>query len=611
MFEKCEPTLLHVEWDFPAAGHVAGVSTTYVRDHGIAKQFSSIWVAWTIGDVKAVLQSADQASCEGQTVVGWVSYEAAPAFDNALHVHPSGDSELPLALFVAVQAGASTEVDNVHATELTEPWADSVASSMHLKTLQSIRNDIEAGRFYQLNYTTRMVAKLKADRHGQAKVMFDELKRLQPNGYCLLIESDQWAVISVSPELFFDWDRHRLITAPMKGTARPGQGIGGRLIPLKDSVKYRAENVMIVDLLRNDMSRVATPGTLHVSSLFDVQTLPTVVQMTSSIECKTKAGTELTDVFSALFPCGSITGAPKIETMQAVTEYEKQPRGVYCGAIGLLRAGGHSTFNVAIRTVQWNKPSASLTYGVGSGVTWDSDPQAELDEWASKIHLLHRAHANFYLFETLRLDHGHFKRLPLHVQRLKAASSYFGFPFNEQIVYEQLSRCVQQHPNGVFRVRLCLNREGAFTFEVFKYEDVVEPVTLQLADRAMSAPSEYLRFKTSWRAHYDCFAPKHETTFDTVLWVQNEDCQRITECIRGNIVVQVNGQRLTPAAQGDCLPGILREELLASGEISEALITIQTFAHAEQVWFVNSLRGWVPVDRVLGAGDQIVFKQGQ
>ncbi len=608
MSQCLSPGAVRVTWDFPRAGQVAGVHEVGTRDFGWSDRPSQILIATVPSEVIGVLQKAHQASVQGDWVIGWVSYDAAEVFDPAYGVPGScgatppfdGQQHIPLAFFVVIRpCEVSTAPLSPEPFKLSEPWGDVSRPQAHQAAMQTIQQDIAAGRFYQINYTTRMQASGRGDVHA----LYRQLAQWQGQGYCALIECDDWAVISMSPELFFDWDGTHLLTAPMKGTARPqGQPERDRQ-RLKDSAKDQAENVMIVDLLRNDMSRVAQPGSVHVSSLFDVQSLPTVLQMSSTLRCTTRPGIGLVDLFGALFPCGSVTGAPKVEAMRAIRELEPQPRGVYCGAVGVLRPGGHTTFNVAIRTLLIDKHHSQLTYGVGSGITWYSDTQAELAEWANKVHLLHRADAPFDVIETLRFESGHWTRADLHRQRMACAADHFGFPWSDGAWQETLAKIasdlLSQDAQAVWRVRVALNRQGWLSHTQALMPTEPTSVILQLADLPMAAASDYLRFKTSYRAHYDAFAPHSSGVFDTVLWVQTDHGPVLTETTRCNLVLEVNGQLLTPQLNDCFLPGVLRQELVQSGQVAQATIPVTALAQATRIWCINSLRGWLAVSKLI------------
>ncbi|MDP3336386.1 MAG: aminodeoxychorismate synthase component I, partial [Rhodoferax sp.] len=378
-------------------------------------------VAHTPHQVKPLLDAVDALSQQGLWCVGYVRYEAAPAFDAALKVHASDG---PLAWFgVYAQTlpwpdEAANDADKNDATRVL--WQGSLDRANFDAAMNNIHQAIAAGDLYQVNYT----APLYGEFSGAAHTLFKRLHRAQPQGYAAYIDSGFEQVLSVSPELFFDWQDGQLLTRPMKGTAPRGDSVEHDktlAAALVASPKERAENVMIVDLLRNDVSRVAQPHSVKVPHLFTVQTLPTVLQMVSDVTAVTRPGTSLCDVFSALFPCGSVTGAPKVQAMRMIQDLEPAPRGIYCGAIGVVRPGGHATFNVAIRSVTLQ--GAKATCGIGSGITFDATAEAEWQEWRVKRGFLERASEPFQLLETLRLEAGVFHHLEAHLTRLKRAAS--------------------------------------------------------------------------------------------------------------------------------------------------------------------------------------------
>lgn len=362
---------------------------------------------------------------------------------------------------------------------------------------------------------------------------------------------------------------------------------------LTASPKERAENVMIVDLLRNDLSRIALPHTVQVPSLFAVQSLPTVHQMVSDVTAQTRPGTSLRQVFGALFPCGSITGAPKVRAMQAIHNLEPEARGVYCGAIGVVRPGGRATFNVAIRTVTIQ--GAQARCGIGSGITYDATAPNEWREWQHKRMFLERASEAFALLETLRLQAGVLHHLGAHLARLARAARHFGYPFDEGRVRAALLTLLDHNTSNddstVWRVRLLLDAQGRPFSEKFKQNSTPAQVVIGLAATAFeAAQSEFTRFKTTRRAHYEAFAPTDPAIFDTLLYNPQDE---LTECTRGNIAVLLDGQWLTPALHCGLLDGVGRSQFLAQGRLKEAVITLDDLPHAQGWAFVNSLRGWV------------------
>lgn len=277
--------------------------------------------------------------------------EVAPAFDAALQVHAPQEADGPLAWFGVHRAPLAGDAPWQALTpEPTVQWADTLDRAAFDAGMASIHASIASGELYQVNYTAPLVAPFA----GAALPWFHALRRAQPRAYSAFIDTGEEQVLSVSPELFFDWKDGRLLSRPMKGTALRGttpEDDAAQAQTLRSSPKEQAENVMIVDLIRNDLSRVAQPHSVQVPRLFHLEALPSVWQMTSDVQALSREGTRLVDVFKALFPCGSITGAPKVQAMRKLRELEPAARGVYCGAVGVARPGGHATFNVAIRTV--------------------------------------------------------------------------------------------------------------------------------------------------------------------------------------------------------------------------------------------------------------------
>lgn len=547
----------------------------------------AVLVAHTLADVQPLLDAVQAHARAGRWCVGYLRYEAAPAFDAALQVHPADG---PLAWF------------GVH--DAPQPWRDApgpdaVLDGLHEPdraafdaALARIHAAIAAGEVYQVNQTARLQGRLAS---GSAQALFHALQRAQPGGYAAYIDSGTEQVLSVSPELFFDWNDDRLLTRPMKGTAPRGttpEEDAAHAQALRASPKERAENVMVVDLLRNDVSRVALPHSVRVPRLFHLEALPAVWQMTSDVTATTRPGTTLAGVFGALFPCGSVTGAPKVRAMQLIRELEPGPRGVYCGAVGVVRPGGAATFNVAIRTVTLSQ--GRVCCGMGSGITADAQPEAEWREWRHKRAFLERARAPFALLETLALADGVCHHAPLHLARMATAAAHFGYPWEEGVVKAALRRVQQAHPTGCWRVRLLLQADGRAEAQAFALAATPGPVRLQLASAAFEmADSEFTRFKTTRRDHYDALAPADPAVFDTVLWNSRGE---ITECTRGNIALLLGGQWVTPPLQCGLLPGVGRAQALAQGRMQEKVVRLEALPQVQGLAFVNSLRGWLPAE---------------
>ncbi|WP_042425970.1 chorismate-binding protein [Comamonas granuli] len=555
----------------------------------------AVLAAHTLDEVRPVLDAAEAAARAGAWVLGWLGYEAAPAFDAAFAVHASAPGQ-PLAWF------------GVHAAP--QPWpaaAEPGSAQVHWQgghdraafdaALARIQQAIGAGELYQVNYT----APLRGELQGSAGALFAALQRAQPGGYAAHIAAGAIQVLSVSPELFFDWQagadgRGPILTRPMKGTAARGATPADdaqQAARLRASPKERAENVMIVDLLRNDLSRIAEPHSVRVPALCQTAPLPTVWQMTSDVAATTRAGTRLQDVFAALFPCGSVTGAPKVQAMRAIAALEGGPRGVYCGALGLLRpqAGGglRATFNVPIRTVELQ--GSAVRCGIGSGIVWGAEPDAEWREWAAKRAFVERASEPFDLLETLRLQDGQWRHLPEHLERMRQAAAHFGYPWEDAALHQCLQALAARHAHGAWRVRLRLDARGTPHAEAFALAPTPEPVLLRLAERPLAqAHGEFVRHKTTRRAHYAAFAPQEPGVFDTVLW--NEEGE-LTEGTFGNIALLLDGRWVTPALACGLLPGVGRAVALREGRVQEAVVRLDDLPRVQGWAFINSLRGWL------------------
>lgn len=563
--------------------------------------------AWTLAEVLPAMERVQARADAGRWCVGGLSYEAAPAFDASLPVH-APDTAWPLVWFGVYDAPLAMPTP-LPETPGTARWAMPESRAHYLAQVDQAQQAMAAGEGYQINLTTALTGTLT----GEPSAWMRALRERQPEGYLLWLDGGQRQVLSASPELFFDWqpDEHggRLQCRPMKGTA--GRDADPALDDaarerLLASAKERAENVMIVDLLRNDLNRISRPGTVRVDRLMAAEAWPSVWQMTSSLSAQARAGTTLTEVFRALFPCGSITGAPKRQAMHWIQRLESGARGIYCGALGVVRPGGHATFNVPIRTLTLQRSGTATEwqarYGVGSGLTVYADPASEWDELMTKSHLLHRVSEPFSLLETLRLEGGAYRLPERHLRRLQDSARHFGHPCDPSALHEHLSRLAQAHAQGLWRVRLTLDARGAIDVQAFPMTETAQPVRVALAPEALAtggALQEFIRYKTTRRAHYEALAPTDPGVFDHLLFNERGE---ITEFTRGNVAVLLDGAWLTPALGCGLLGGTYRAELLATGRLREAVITTGDLARAEGLAFCNGLRGWLDATLVPDEG---------
>ena len=559
----------------------------------------AVLVAHAPREVRAVLDAVQAAAEQGRWCVGYLRYEAASAFDAALAVHPADG---PLAWFAVHDAPLPWLADDSTAAARVE-WHDTCPRPAFDAAVAHIQQAIAAGELYQVNLTAPLRGEWGGEPEaGAAPTLFAALQRAQPGGYAAFIDTGDEQLLSVSPELFFDWRDGSILARPMKGTAARGATLeadAAQADALRASPKERAENVMIVDLLRNDISRIAEPFSVHVPVLFHTEALPTVWQMTSDVQARVRAGTTLADVFGALFPCGSVTGAPKVRAMQMIRALEAGPRGVYCGAIGIVRPGAsgqgiRATFNVPIRTVTIK--AGVLRCGIGSGITSGAESDAEWQEWRNKRQFLARASMPFDLLETLALEGGQLRHAAAHLERMAGAAAHFGYAWDAVQVENCLQELAQVHAQGLWRVRLLLGANGRSRAEAFAMEASPDQVRLQLADRPLpDAHGEFVRFKTTHRAHYDAFTPTAPGVFDTVLWNAEGE---ITECTRGNVAMLINGRWVTPPLACGLLPGIGRALALCEGRLVEAVVRLDDLPFVRGWAFLNSLRGWIATEMV-------------
>ena len=560
--------------------------------------------AMSLDEVAPVLARVHALALAGAWCVGYLCYEAAGAFDEAFETHAPSDPSRPLASFAVYDAPlpdvAAFESDDT----ATVRWTGGPQRDAFDSTIAEILRAIADGEVYQVNATAPLTGVLQ----GAPLALFAALRRAQPDAYAAYLDFGTRAdvddrILSVSPELFFDWRAGRLLARPMKGTAARGATPAedaAQSAFLRGAAKERAENLMIVDLLRNDLSRIAEPHSVRVPRLFHTEAWPTVWQMSSDVVATTRPRTTLADVFGALFPCGSITGAPKVQAMRLIHELEPEPRGVYCGAIGVVQPGGAATFNVPIRTLALRDDGATthVRCGIGSGITADATAPGEWDEWRHKRAFVDRASQSFELLETMRLEEGRFVDVEAHLERMTDAARHFAFASSAASARAALEGLRAAHASGCWRVRLLADRAGAARAEAFALAPTQSPVRVRVAGRALvGSDGEFVRFKTTHRAHYDAFAPTDDGVFDTLLWNERGE---LTEFTRGNVAVRIDGRWLTPAARCGLLQGIARARLLGEGVVEEAILTRDDLARADGVAFFNSLRGWVAASLVVG-----------
>jgi para-aminobenzoate synthetase/4-amino-4-deoxychorismate lyase len=551
-------------------------------------------------EVPGILAAAEASAARGLWVAGFLAYEAAPGLDASLAVRARapGDAfeQLPLAWFAMFDGREETVLPEPQAdTEPMPPgaWQPSVDRETYDRAIGTIHGHIAAGDTYQVNHTLRLRSQVQGDERG----LYRDLCYAQRGAYAGYLNLGRYRVLSASPELFFRIDGEALSTRPMKGTAPRGRWPAEDLEVaerLRGSVKDRAENAMIVDLLRNDLGRVARAGTVTWSDVFDLERYETVWQLTSTVTSTLRSGVGLADVFAALFPCGSVTGAPKVRTMEIIAELEDSSRGVYCGAVGFLSPPGSglpaARFGVPIRTVMLDAQTGTAEYGVGGGITWDSRAASEFDEVVAKARVLTERRPRFDLYETLRHDPvGGLLNLERHLNRLRGSAGYFGFRFDEARIATALETELASWHDRAARVRVTLDRRGAVTVKATALPPSPQPVRLALDTAEPVDPSEPMLFhKTSRRRRYEEAAARHPDADDVVLTNTRGE---ITESTIANIAVQLDGRWVTPALDCGLLPGVGREMALEDGWLVEGVVTADDLRRAEALALVSDVRG--------------------
>lgn len=535
-----------------------------------------------IDEVRPLLEFAEAQARAGSHVAVMLSYEAAPAFDPVFVTNPP--SEFPLAWAATFSNEADFE-KNV-ATVSSNAWEPGVDRSEYDSAVTRIHEFIAAGDTYQVNYSFPLTTTFDGDPYA----WYRDLCAAQGAPYSAFLDLGRFKVLSLSPELFFERRGDTVITKPMKGTIRRGRWLEeDRQLAqwLKQSVKDRAENVMIVDLLRNDLGKVAVPGTVRVSSLFDVERFETVWQMTSTVEATLQEGTSLVDLMTALFPCGSVTGAPKIRTMEIIRELERFPRGPYTGTIGILKPGGDCVFNVAIRTVVVDTERCVATFGVGGGITIDSTAEREYEECLVKSRFLHTSPADFQLFESILLEEGEYFLLERHLERLRSSANFFGFQFREADIHSRLVGIAKENTSGSFKIRLMLWKDGSVETDNSRIETSASPRRVALASQPVDSSDRFLFHKTTRRDFYTAQLAARPDCDDIIFWNEKGE---VTESSIANVLVMLDEQLVTPPAACGLLAGTLRAQLLAEGKIKERVVRIEELQTAAEFFLINSVR---------------------
>lgn len=559
--------------------------------------------AHSFDQVKPALEQLRLAASRGRTAAGFISYEASFALEDRLHpISQRPDDGLPLlwmGLFDSVDIISAGDVPD-HLPDPAGAWIDTPQPDISYAEYQAMADRVQAliaaGDIYQANLTFSASVRT----HGDPLAVYARLRATSQAGWGGIVHTGRQWILSASPELFFTIADRRITARPMKGTARRGsdpQSDARAIDELRADTKERAENLMIVDLIRNDLSRVAVPGSVRSPSLFDVESYPTIHQLTSTVTAELDRERDIIDVIEALFPCGSVTGAPKIRAMEVIADVEKRPRGLYTGSIGWIGPDAQAAFNVAIRTLVLPEEPGPARLGLGSGLVADSRAESEWRECLAKGAFASAGNRAFDLIETMRFDPiTGIEHLHLHMQRLEASARGFGFAFNRHDIRNELQAAVFALRQPM-RVRLLLSRTGAVSIESSPLPAApAEPVLVKLAPLPVAPGDFRLRHKTTARSFYDD-ARKAAGSFE-VVFIDPE--QRLTEGSFTSVFVERNGLLHTPALSRGLLPGVLRQSLIDEGRATEAELTAADLAGG---FFIgNALRGLMRAQLVAAAG---------
>jgi para-aminobenzoate synthetase/4-amino-4-deoxychorismate lyase len=551
-----------------------------------------VLAAYRVADVVPVLAEVERATAAGEWAFGFLAYEAAAGLDPTLvTAEPDGS---PLVWFGVggppVPAPPLTPSGRAPGPAWTPDWSD----AEHAAAVDAVRAHIAAGETYQCNLTDR----LRTTGVSDPAALYADLALAQRGAHNACLDTGETVVASASPELFFEWSGDLVRTRPMKGTAPRAATTAtdaAAAAALRASPKEQAENLMIVDLLRNDLGRIARPGTVQVTELFGLERYPTVWQLTSEVTARLRDDVGLVDVLRALFPCGSVTGAPKARTMQLIRDLEPTPRGVYCGAIGLVAPPGaefRARFGVAIRTAVVDRASGRAVYGAGGGITWDSRAAAERAELLTKAAVLRAGAGDHALLETLHWSPAEGARhLDRHLARLADSAAYFGSALDDGAVRAAVAAAVAGR-SAPSRVRVTVDRDGTVSVDVRDAPAAPDrPVTLAVDDDPVDPGLVWLHHKTTRREVYTQRAARHPGADDVVLV---NDRGEVTETTIANLAVRLAGRWWTPPTTSGCLPGVERARLLDAGVLTERVLTVADLHAAEELALVSSLRGWRP-----------------
>ena len=571
--------------------------TATEEDHSsfIFSNFKSILIFKPKDNLDLFFKRLEDYSRKGYWLAGYFSYEFGYFLEGA-HCSLRGQGKTPLAWVGVCKKPKEIRVKKKSSSRCSHSFLDkpsyeigkiraNISQVEYVKRIKKIKYYLEQGLSYQVNFTF----KEKFDFAGDVVSLYSDLRDSQPTPYSALINTNQEKILSLSPELFYRIDKNKIIARPMKGTIKRGENKEEDLqskVDLKESKKIRAENLMIVDLLRNDLGRISK--LVRAPKLFNIEKHPTLYQMTSTIEGKLRKNLRLKEVFSSLFPCGSVTGAPKIKTIELIKRLEKEPRGIYTGAIGYISPKQKSCFNVSIRTVQIKKNKGEL--GIGGGIVYDSKAKDEYEEALLKAKFFKQGLEKIGLIESILWDKNKgYYLLGLHLKRLKKSAKHFSYLYKEREVKKRLKKAVLNAKRSL-KIRLSLDSEGKITINKEPIKKIKTPVKIRISERRIDSKDKFLYHKTTRRALYDQERKKGlaKGCFETIFLNRRGE---LTEGTISNIFILKGKSLYTPYIKSGLLPGVLREHLLTQGKVREKILYLKDLKKADTVYVGNSVRG--------------------
>jgi para-aminobenzoate synthetase/4-amino-4-deoxychorismate lyase len=528
-------------------------------------------------NLEAFFKKAEDYSDKGYWLSGYFAYEFGYFLEDALRpLRPKNKVAL-------AWLGVSGPPDSPKNLKTLGYKIKNLKPSLKLKEytqqIKKIKSYLEQGLTYQVNFTF----KLKFDFTGDALGLYQDLCRTQPTAYAALINTGRQRIVSLSPELFFRINHNQIITRPMKGTASQDFNLG-------QSQKVKAENIMIVDLLRNDLGKLAQK--VWVPKLFKIEKYPTLNQMTSTIKARLKPNLKIKDIFLSLFPCGSVTGAPKIKTMELIRKLENEPRGIYTGAIGYISPKKEACFNVAIRTACLKGKKGEL--GIGGGIIYDSKARDEYQEALLKARFFIEGLARFCLIETMLLKNNSYFLLNEHLQRLESSCEYFSLPLDLKKLKQKLQRKALGSEQS-FKLRVLLDRQGNVTSKKTPLDKVKPKIKIKLSSKRINPDNCFLYHKTTKRNLYDQELKKFRAQgfFEAIF---TNIYGQLTEGAISNLFVLKNQKLYTPPVKSGLLPGVLRAHLLNQNKAQEKILYLKDLLEADRIYIGNSLRGLIEAE---------------